>query len=102
MVASSFQIYFSSFGVGVVVISTFLFVFGTILGNAYNGSQCFNYFTNNKKTYYYLFLTACMIFLGSIAEVKTVWSMIDIILASIAIPHMLALILYAYRNPTFQ
>ena len=40
-----------------------------------------------------------MNFLGSIAEVKTVWSLIDIVLASIVIPHMTALILYAYKNP---
>lgn len=99
MVASSFALYFSSFGVAIVVISTFLFAFGTILGNSYNGSQCFHYLTNNKKTPYYLALTIFMIFFGSIAEVKIVWSFIDIILATIVIPHMAALVLYAYKNP---
>ncbi len=99
MVASSFQVYFSSFGIIIVVISTFLFAFGTILGNSYNGSQCFHYLTHNKKTSYYLALTACMIFLGAIAEVKLVWSLIDIVLACIAIPHMIALVLYVYKNP---
>lgn len=99
MVASSFQLYFSSFGIAIVAVSTFLFAFGTILGNSFNGSQCFHYLTNNKKTPYYLALTAFMIFLGSIGEAKTVWSLIDIVLASIAIPHMAVLILYAYRNP---
>jgi len=99
MVAASFHMYFSSFGIIIVVISTFLFAFGTILGNSYNGSQCFHYLTENKKTPYYLILTAFMIFLGAIAEVKTVWSVIDIILAGIAIPHMTALIIYAYKNP---
>lgn len=99
MVASSFQLYFSSLGIAIVAISTFLFAFGTILGNSYNGSQCFHYLTNNKKTRYYFALTACMIFLGAVAEVKTVWSLIDIVLAGIAIPHMTALILYAYKNP---
>jgi alanine or glycine:cation symporter, AGCS family len=99
MVAASFQLYFSSFGVVIVIVSSFLFVFGTILGNSYNGNQCFHYLTNNKKTSYYLVGTACMIFLGSIAEVKTVWSLIDIVLACIAIPNMAALVLYAYKNP---
>jgi AGCS family alanine or glycine:cation symporter len=99
MVAASFQLYFSSFGIAIVVISTFLFAFGTILGNSFNGSQCFHYLTNHKKTPYYLALTACMIFIGAVAEVKIVWSLIDIVLASIAIPHMTALILYAYKNP---
>jgi len=99
MVAASFHSYFSSVGVAIVVVSTFLFCFGTILGNSFNGSQCFHYLTNNKKTIYYLAGTAGMIFLGSIAEVKTVWSLIDIVLASIAIPHMTALVLHAYKNP---
>lgn len=99
MVAASFHLYFSSFGLIIVAISTFLFAFGTILGNSFNGSQCFHYLTDHKKTYYYLFGTACMIFIGSIAEAKTVWSLIDIVLACVAIPHMSALILYAYRNP---
>ncbi|MFI0434844.1 MAG: alanine/glycine:cation symporter family protein [Parachlamydiaceae bacterium] len=99
MVAASFHIYFSSIGIAIVVTSTFLFAFGTILGNSFNGSQCFNYLTENKNKYYFLGLTACMVFLGAISEVKTVWSLVDIILAAIAIPHMTALILHAYRNP---
>lgn len=99
MVAASFHYYFSTFGIIIVVISTFLFAFGTILGNSFNGSQCFNYLTNNKKTPLYLAGTAIMIFIGSISEAKVVWSLIDIVLACVAIPHMSALILYAYKNP---
>jgi len=99
MVASSFHMYFSSFGIAIIVISTFLFAFGTILGNSFNGSHCFDYLTDNKKKYYYLALTAVMIFVGAISEVKTVWSLVDIVLAGLVIPHMTALILYAYKNP---
>lgn len=99
MVAASFQLYFSSFGIVIVILSTLLFVFGTILGNSYNGSQCFNYLTNNKNTRLYFIGTAVMIFIGAISEVKTVWSLIDIVLACTALPHMTALIYYAYKNP---
>ena len=99
MVAASFHHYFSTIGIIIVVISTFLFAFGTILGNSFNGSQCFNYLTNNKKTYLYIGGTAVMIFIGSISEARIVWSLIDFALAFIAIPHMSALILYAYKNP---
>lgn len=99
MVAASFYHYFSTAGIVIVLISTFLFAFGTILGNSFNGSQCFNYLTNNKKTAFYLAGTAIMIFIGSISETSTVWSLIDIVLACIAIPHMTALVLYAYKNP---
>lgn len=99
MVASSFQLYFSSFGIVIVVVCTILFAFGTILGNSFNGSQCFHYLTDHKKNYYYLAFTGCMIFLGAISDAKLVWSLIDIILAGIAIPHMGALVLHAYKNP---
>lgn len=99
MVAASFQHYFSTLGIIIVAISTFLFAFGTILGNSFNGSQCFNYLTNNKKTYLYIGGTAIMIFIGAISDVRIVWSLIDFVLAFIAIPHMSALVLYAYKNP---
>lgn len=100
MVAATFQHYFSTVGIIVLVFCTFLFAFGTILGNSFNGSQCFNYLTNNKKTSFYLAGTAVIIFIGSISEAKIVWSVIDLILAGIAIPHVYALILYAYKNPS--
>lgn len=100
MVAASFQLYYQSFGVVIVAITTILFGFGTVLGNAYNGSQCFNYLTQNKKTNYYLFAMVIMIIVGSVAEVKTLWSLIDIVLACMALPHMAALMLHAYRQPS--
>ncbi len=98
MVAASFNLYFSYFGVAIVAICTILFGFGTILGNSYNGSQCYGYLTENKKGRYYLFATAAMIFIGSISEVKTIWSLVDIVLACMAVPHMAALMLYAHRK----
>jgi AGCS family alanine or glycine:cation symporter len=99
MVAASYEQYFSYFGVLIVAISTLLFGFGTILGNSFNGSQCFGYLTQNKKIYLYFLATVGMIFFGSVAEVKTFWSMIDIVLAGMAVPHIAALVVYAYRQP---
>lgn len=92
MVAASFELYFSSIGIAIIIISTFLFGFGTILGNSYNGSQCYGYLLNNRKKTYYLIGTSVMIFLGAIAEVKTFWYLMDLVLASMAVPHMTALI----------
>ncbi len=98
MVATSFKLYFSSFGIAIVGISTFLFGIGTILGNSYNGSQCFGYLTDNKKLHYYLIGTTMMIFIGAIAEVRAFWSFMDIFLASTAVPHMAALIMYTAKK----
>lgn len=99
MVAASFKMYFSSFGIAIVLINTFLFGIGTILGNSYNGSQCFGYLTDNKKKTIYLALTAIMVFVGAIAEVKTFWSFMDLILAAMAVPHMMALIKHVRQQP---
>lgn len=99
MVAASFRQYFSFFGVVIVAVSAILFGFGTILGNSYNGSQCFNYLTENRKSRIYLMAIAAMVFLGAVADVKTIWSMTDIVLAAMAVPHMAALLVHSVRSP---
>lgn len=98
MIAASFQQYFSYVGIAVVSISTLLFGFGTILGNSFNGSQCFAYMADLKKVKYYYFVTALFIFVGTITSVKTLWSVIDIALACLVVPHMAALIVFAYKR----
>ena len=101
MVAASFQQYFSFFGLAIVAISTLLFGFGTILGNSYNGSQCYSYLMENKKMRIYLVATALMIFVGAVSEVKTIWSVVDLILACMAIPHIGALMIYAKASGSY-
>jgi AGCS family alanine or glycine:cation symporter len=98
MVAASFQMHFSHFGLAIIAVCTILFGFGTILGNSFNGSQCYGYFTNNKKINIYYAVTGFVIFFCTVAEVKTVWALIDVVLALVAIPHMTALIMYVHRN----
>lgn len=98
MMIASFKLYFSSFGMVIVILSAFLFGFGTILGNSYNGGQCFNYLTDNKKKGYYLAGVTLMIFIGAISEVKAFWSSMDIVLALMSIPHMSALLLHTFRK----
>jgi len=93
MVAASFEMYFSSLGIVIITISALLFAFGTILGNCYNGGQCLAYLTNNRGLTLYFFGSACIIFIGSVLEAKTVWSMIDIVMAFMVVPHLAALIL---------
>jgi AGCS family alanine or glycine:cation symporter len=99
MVASSFEMYYSAFGIIIIALSTLLFAFGTILGNSYNGSQCFGYFTNNKGMRLYFIVSAFMVFIGSISDVKTIWSVVDIIMAFTVLPHMAVLVYAAYKDP---
>lgn len=98
MVAASFEMYFSSFGMIIIIFCTFLFGIGTILGNNYNGEQCFAYLMDNKKNRYYIVGATAMVFVGAIAEVKMLWSLMDLILASMAIPHMAALLRHVFKK----
>ncbi len=99
MVTSSYEQYFSLAGIAIVAISALLFGFGTILGNSFNGIQCYGFLTQNKKNRYYLLAMVCMVFFGSLGEVKLVWSLVDIVLVFIAVPHMLALLKSAIKHP---
>jgi len=98
MVAASFQLYFSHMGIAIIAVCTVLFVFRTILGNCYNAGACIAYLTEDQNKKRYMLATSVMIFLGCIGEAKTVWSLVDIILAFIVVPHMTALMLHAHRT----
>ncbi len=102
MVVAVFLDYFSYFGVAIIVVSTFLFAFGTIVGNTYNGSHCFSYLSGGKKVWGYFAASALMIVLGAVSEVTTIWSLSDLVLAFMAIPHMGALILHAFKKPSID
>jgi AGCS family alanine or glycine:cation symporter len=99
MVVASFKEYFSFAGIIMVAISTFLFAFGTIVGNSYNGSYCFSYLSKGKGIWYYFIASAIIIFLGAISEVTLVWSLSDLVLASIVLPHMAALLIHVFKKP---
>lgn len=98
MVAYSFQKYFSTAGLVIVAVSSFLFAFGTILGNSFNGSQCFGYLTKSRYLKFYYLATALLIFLGSIADVTKIWSLVDYLLVPVLIPHILSIVYLSYKQ----
>jgi len=86
-----FQLYFPAFGHYLLIICITMFVFGTILGNSFNGRQSFASITQYKwLTAYAIFVCIC-IFFGAINEVVFVWQIIESILPFVAIPHILGL-----------
>jgi AGCS family alanine or glycine:cation symporter len=99
MLAQSFQQSFSSAGIGLIVLSTFLFAFGSILGNSFNASQCFAYLSKGKYIAVYYVIIGSMILWGALAGVSTVWSLCDICLALVSIPHVLALLKLSSSEP---
>jgi AGCS family alanine or glycine:cation symporter len=98
MVAASFELYFSHYGILIITVASLLFASGPILGNCYNGSQCFSFLTSNRRIKAYYVASSIMVFLGAIADVKTLWSFMDIVLACTALPHIAALVVYMHKQ----
>ncbi len=98
MVAASFESYFSTVGLLIVAASALLFAFGTILGNSYNGSQCFSYLTKQRGMRLYFGATAVLIFFGAILDVTVVWSLIDYLLVPVVVPHILSIVYLSYKQ----
>jgi len=98
MVLGTYNQYFSYLGSILVAISALLFVFGTVLGNSYNGSQCYLYLTKGRAMIVYYFLTALMILVGALGNVQTVWSSIDLVLVFVIVPHIVAVLWLAMKD----
>lgn len=98
MVVGTYQQTFSFYGAILVAISALLFAFGTVLGNSYNGSQCFLFLTKGKGLLLYYGITAVMILLGAVGSVQMVWSYIDIVLVCVTIPHILAIFWLSWQQ----
>lgn len=73
-------------------------IIGATLGNSFNGSKCFGFFTNNRwMTIYYAFVSV-FIFLGSIVDTPTLWDIADLILPMIVIPNLIGLVFLTFKN----
>lgn len=90
--------YFPTIGPVILVSCATMFSFTTILGNGYNGSQCFLYATKNKYlSIYYIFITL-VIFFGAIAHIRLVWAITDFFIVPVAFINILSLIMIVRRN----
>jgi alanine or glycine:cation symporter, AGCS family len=84
----------------ILTLSIFLIAIGTILGNSYNGSQCFLYVANNKSPIPYYILAAIAIFTGSIInDVEMLWGMSDYFVIPAAVINSIAVIILLFKHP---
>jgi alanine or glycine:cation symporter, AGCS family len=82
-----------------LVISILLFVITALIGNTYNGSQSFAAFTKHKYVNWYFVIAALIAFLGAFAHMPILWQFMDVLLAIVAIPHLIALLILAFKYP---
>ncbi len=94
------ETFFPLFGPILLVVCCLLFGLGTILGNCYNAEKCFEFLSNRKK----LFYAACIasILWGSVSSVKLVWTVVDFLIIPVALTHMIAIFIIAFRNNFFK
>ncbi len=84
----AFQYHLGNVGNTFVFISILLFAFSTILTGYYYGESSLKYFTNHIKPAYLIFLkiiTLIVVFLGCIMSSTTLWRLVDVLVAILAI-----------------
>ena len=86
------------FGAIAITITITICIISATLGNSFNGSRSFGFFTNNKYMYFYYVVICFFIILGSIADTSTLWDIADLFLPLMAIPNMIGIIILALKN----
>jgi len=89
----SFELHLGSFGVVVVVLSTVLFAYSTILGWSYYGEKAFEYIFGEKKVRLYRVIFIAFVMVGAMMKLSFVWDFSDLMNGMMAIPNLIALLL---------
>ncbi|RJL29990.1 alanine/glycine:cation symporter family protein [Bailinhaonella thermotolerans] len=77
----------------VVTIGLVLFAYSTLLGWAYYGERCMDRLFGRVAVTPYRLLFIALIFVGTVAELRTVWTFSDIMNGLMALPNLIGLIL---------
>lgn len=84
-----------------IAIAILFFAYSSILGNYYYGEANIRFITKRKEVIHiYRILVGGMVFFGSIASLKFVWSLADVTMALMAICNLIAIIMlgkYSFR-----
>lgn len=89
----SFGLHLGSFGTVVVVVSTVLFAYSTILGWSYYGEKAFEYIFGEKKVKLYRIIFIAFVMVGAMMKLEFVWNFSDLMNGMMAIPNLIALLL---------
>lgn len=81
----------------VFIICIALFIISTAIGNSFNGSQSYATLTYYRYMKWYYSFVALVIFASSMVKVSLIWSLMDLLLPFVALPHLIGLVLLAVR-----
>lgn len=105
MLADILRMHYSFIGPIILILTVVLFAFTSILGNSYNGSQCFLFATRRGTTSddrwlkRYYGLIAAIIFICAIVDVKTIWSLGGYFIVPVAVPNIIGIVILAFKRP---
>ena len=88
----AFDLGLPTVGSTILIFTLTLFVLGTALGNSFNGSKSFGFFTGNRYLKVYYAFVAIVIMLGAVMSTLTMWTIIDFILPFVALPNLIGLV----------
>lgn len=94
LVAGCFAAVMGRAGEWLVTVSLILFAFTSLIGAGYCGRRCVEELCASRwlMVLYHLILPACII-MGAVADLTTVWELVDLLNAMLAIPNLAALLL---------
>lgn len=94
--------YFPKVGPAALLFCGFLFAFGTILGNCYNAGRCYSFLFRGKAVTLFYVICGLFVSVGSIVNVKLIWTIVDFFVLPVAIPHMMAIFIITFKSNIFQ
>lgn len=77
----------------ILVIGLISFTFSTMLGWYYYGERCAVYLFGEKVIIVYKIIWICGIFIGSVAELKVIWNIADVLNGLMTLPNIIAVLL---------
>lgn len=98
MISQMLRSHFSFIGPIILLITVVLFAFTSILGNCYNGSQCFLFATKNRWLKRYYGLIALIIFGCAIIDAKTLWAIGGYFIIPVAIPNIIGIVILSFKK----
>lgn len=97
LIYEAFKLNTPIYGQIILIISIFLFVTTSLIGNTFNGGQSFASLTNYKYIKIYYIIAAIIAFSGSIIAMPFLWNLMDIILVFVAIPNLIGILILSFR-----
>ena len=80
-------------GGDLVTLSIVFFAFSTMLGWSYYGERAFESLVGRMGTVPYRFVFTCVVYLGAVTELETVWAFASALNGLMALPNLIGLVI---------